>query len=324
MSVIKASRDAINEAATLLQSGALVAFPTETVYGLGADATQGEAVAAIFEAKNRPQFNPLIVHVADLTVAAKLAYITDSALRIAETFWPGPLTLVLKQRPDNGLSSLISAGLDTVALRMPDHPVARSLLVAADRPLAAPSANRSGHVSPTQAQHVADDLQDSISMILDGGPTMVGIESTIIDASSERHAMLRSGAIPGRDIEQALGIKLVRPLAADQLKPRASGQLASHYAPRAAVRLNVTHGFAPGEAILAFGPFEQLRHRTIQGPFVNLSEKGDLKEAAANLFTALRHLDGTGVNSIAVTPIPEQGLGEAINDRLSRAAAPRS
>ncbi len=324
MSVINASRDAINEAATLLQSGALVAFPTETVYGLGADATQGEAVAAIFEAKKRPQFNPLIVHVADLTVASKLAYITDTALRIAETFWPGPLTLVLKQRPDNGLNSLVSAGLDTIALRMPDHPIARSLLVAADRPLAAPSANRSGHVSPTQAQHVADDLQDSVAMILDGGPTSVGIESTIIDASSERHVMLRSGAIPGRDIEQALGIKLVRPLAADQLKPTSAGQLNSHYAPRAAVRLNITHDFAPGEGILAFGPFEELRHRAVQGPFVNLSEKGDLKEAAANLFASLRKLDNTGVTSIAVTPIPEQGLGEAINDRLTRAAAPRS
>ncbi len=323
MSVIAATPDAISEAAALLQSGALVAFPTETVYGLGADATNGEAVASIFEAKGRPHFNPLIVHVADITVAQRLAYIPDGAQRIAEAFWPGPVTLVLKRRADSGLSDLVSAGLDTVALRMPDHPIARSLLVAAGRPLAAPSANRSGHVSPTQAQHVAEDLGDKVAMVLDGGPTAHGIESTIIDASSERHVMLRSGSVPGLAIEQALGLKLVRSLQAESLKPRASGQLASHYAPRARVRLNVTHGFGEGEAVLAFGPFEASRHRTVSGPFINLSERADLIEAAANLFAALRKLDAQGVPSIAVTPIPEQGLGEAINDRLTRAAAPR-
>jgi L-threonylcarbamoyladenylate synthase len=323
MSVLAATPDAISEAAALLQSGALVAFPTETVYGLGADATNGEAVAAIFEAKGRPHFNPLIVHVADITVAHRLAYIPDGAQRIAEAFWPGPVTLVLKRRADSGLSDLVSAGLDTVALRMPDHPIARSLLVAAGRPLAAPSANRSGHVSPTQAQHVAEDLGDKVAMVLDGGPTAHGIESTIIDASSERHVMLRSGSVPGLAIEQALGLKLVRSLQAESLKPRASGQLASHYAPRARVRLNVTHGFGEGEAVLAFGPFEASRHRAVSGPFINLSERADLIEAAANLFAALRKLDATGATSIAVTPIPEQGLGEAINDRLTRAAAPR-
>jgi L-threonylcarbamoyladenylate synthase len=323
MSVIAATPDAISEAAALLQSGALVAFPTETVYGLGADATNGEAVASIFEAKGRPHFNPLIVHVADITVAHRLAYIPDGAQRIAEAFWPGPVTLVLKRRADSGLSDLVSAGLDTVALRMPDHPIARSLLVASGRPLAAPSANRSGHVSPTQAQHVAEDLGDKVAMVLDGGPTAHGIESTIIDASSERHVMLRSGSVPGLAIEQALGLKLVRSLQAESLKPRASGQLASHYAPRARVRLNVTHGFGEGEAVLAFGPFEASRHRTVSGPFINLSERADLIEAAANLFAALRKLDAQGVPSIAVTPIPEQGLGEAINDRLTRAAAPR-
>ena len=323
MSVIAATPDAISEAAALLRSGALVAFPTETVYGLGADATNGEAVASIFEAKGRPHFNPLIVHVADIIVAHRLAYIPDGAQRIAEAFWPGPVTLVLKRRADSGLSDLVSAGLDTVALRMPDHPIARSLLVAAGRPLAAPSANRSGHVSPTQAQHVAEDLGDKVAMVLDGGPTAHGIESTIIDASSERHVMLRSGSVPGLAIEQALGLKLVRSLQAESLKPRASGQLASHYAPRAKVRLNVTHGFGEGEAVLAFGPFEASRHRTVSGPFINLSERADLIEAAANLFAALRKLDAQGVPSIAVTPIPEQGLGEAINDRLTRAAAPR-
>lgn len=323
MAVVTAAPDAINEAAALIQAGQLVAFPTETVYGLGADATNDRAVAGIFEAKGRPQFNPLIVHVADLSVAEKLVHFTDGARRIAQAFWPGPVTLVLKRRPDCPLSHLVSAGLDTVALRMPDHPIARSLLVAAGRPLAAPSANRSGHVSPTLAQHVADDLGDAVAMVLDGGATMHGIESTIIDASSERHVMLRSGSIPGLTIEQTLGIKLVRSLQAEGQRPVASGQLASHYAPRAKVRLNVTHGFGPGEAVLAFGPFEELRHRTVSGPFVNLSAQGDVIEAAANLFAALRQLDATGVASIAVTPIPNQGLGEAINDRLTRAAAPR-
>lgn len=323
MSVVPATPDAINEAATLLQAGALVAFPTETVYGLGADATNGLATASIFEAKGRPHFNPLIVHVPDIVVAQRLAYFPDAAIRIAETFWPGPLTLVLKRRPDSGLSDLVSAGLDTVALRMPDHPIARSLLVAAGRPLAAPSANRSGHVSPTTADHVIQDLGDKVAMVLDGGPTSHGLESTIIDASSERHVMLRTGSVPGRVIEQALGIKLVRSLAAEGGRPLAAGQLTSHYAPRAAIRLNVTHDFRDGEAVLAFGPFEELRHRTVTGPFINLSERADLIEAAANLFAALRKLDGTGAASIAVTPIPGDGLGEAINDRLTRAAAPR-
>lgn len=323
MSVVAASPDAIAEAAALLQSGGLVAFPTETVYGLGADATNGKAVAAIFDAKGRPHFNPLIVHVPDIVVARRLAYFPDGALRIAEAFWPGPLTLVLKRRNDSGLSELVSAGLDTVALRMPDHPVARSLLVASGRPLAAPSANRSGHVSPTAARHVAEDLGDKVGMVLDAGPTAHGIESTIIDASSERHVMLRTGSVPGLALEQALGIKLVRSLRSDGHRPQASGQLSSHYAPRAQVRLNVTHGFAPGEAVLAFGPFEELRHRTVTGPFINLSERADLIEAAANLFAALRKLDASGAPSIAVTPIPGDGLGEAINDRLSRAAAPR-
>lgn len=323
MSVVAATPDAISEAAVLLQSGALVAFPTETVYGLGADATNGEAVASIFDAKGRPHFNPLIVHVADITVAHRLAYLPDGAQRIAEAFWPGPVTLVVKRRPDSGLSDLVSAGLDSVALRMPDHPIARSLLVAAGRPLAAPSANRSGHVSPTLAQHVADDLGAKVAMILDGGATAHGIESTIIEATSERHVMLRAGSLPGLAIERETGIKLVRSLNAEGQKPRAAGQLASHYAPRAKVRLNVTHGFGDGEAVLAFGPFETSLHRRVSGPFFNLSERGDLIEAAANLFAALRTLDATGAPSIAVTPIPEQGLGEAINDRLTRAAAPR-
>jgi L-threonylcarbamoyladenylate synthase len=323
LAVVTAAPDAIGEAATLIAAGQLVAFPTETVYGLGADATNGQAVASVFAAKGRPQFNPLIIHVADLTVAEKLGYFTDGARRIAQAFWPGPVTLVLKRRPDSKLSDLVSGGLDTVAVRMPDHPVALSLLVAAGRPLAAPSANRSGHVSPTRAQHVADDLGDKVAMVLDAGPTERGIESTIIDASSERHVMLRAGSIPGLAIEQALGIKLVRSLQAEGHRPAASGQLESHYAPRAKVRLNVTHGFAPGEAVLAFGPFEELRHRTVTGPFVNLSARGDVIEAAANLFAALRQLDATGAASIAVTPIPGQGLGEAINDRLMRAAAPR-
>lgn len=323
MAVVTANPEAISQAAELLRSGSLVAFPTETVYGLGADATNAKAVAAIFAAKGRPRFNPLIVHVADITTAAALGYMSDKAVRLAEAFWPGPLTLVLKRRSDCGLADLVNAGLDTIALRMPDHPLARSLLVAVGRPLAAPSANRSGHLSPTRAEHVLSDLGDRVAMVLDGGPTAHGIESTIIDASSERHVMLRAGAIPGMTIEQSVGIKLVRSLDAEGYRPRSSGQLSSHYAPRAPVRLNVTYGFRPHEAVLAFGPLEPARQKMILGPMINLSETGDLIEAAANLFAALRKLDAGDAPSIAVMPIPEQGLGEAISDRLRRAAAPR-
>ena len=316
MAVVQASDATIREAAKLLSEGRLVAFPTETVYGLGADAGNARAVAAIFEAKGRPRFNPLIVHVANLAQAETLAHMTRSGRRLAAAFWPGPLTLVLARREGAPISDLVTAGLDTVALRVPDHPVARALLKAVGRPLAAPSANRSGHLSPTQARHVAADLGASVDMILDGGPTAHGLESTVLDATGETIAMLRPGALPADVIESVLEAKIVRAARAGS-RPLSPGQLESHYAPRARLRLEARDA-RPGEALLAFGGDPP----PATGPAFNLSPAGDLIEAAANLFAALRALDATGVETIAVMPIPEQGLGEAINDRLRRAAAP--
>lgn len=317
MTRVPATGASIREAAALIKAGQLVAFPTETVYGLGADARNGEAVARIFEAKGRPRFNPLIVHVKDLAAAEAIAHLGDKALLVARAFWPGPLTLVLKRRPDSGLSDLVSAGLDTVAVRMPDHPVARALLAAAGCPLAAPSANRSGHVSATQARHVAEDLGERVAMVLDGGPTAHGIESTVLDATGDTIVMLRPGAVPAETIEDVIGERIGRALEGG-LKPSSPGQLDSHYAPHAAVRLNAT-SVMTGEALLAFGPDVPAATGTV----INLSPTGDLIEAAANLFAALRALDKSGATSIAVMPIPLEGLGEAINDRLRRAAAPR-
>ncbi len=312
--VAKADAAAIRRAAELLRDGQLVAFPTETVYGLGADATNGHAVARVFEAKGRPRFNPLIVHTTDLAAAEELAQFTPTARRLAGAFWPGPLTLVLRRRADCRLSELVAAGLETVAVRVPDHPIARALLVAADRPLAAPSANRSGHVSATTAQHVAADLGHKIGVILDGGPTAHGIESTVLDATGEKIVMLRSGATLVAAIEAVLGEKIGR--AADGGgTPSSPGQLASHYAPKARVRLEA-RDVKPGEALLAFGP----NVPASRGPVINLSPSGDLIEAAATLFAALRTLDATGATAIAVMAIPDTGLGEAINDRLKRAA----
>jgi L-threonylcarbamoyladenylate synthase len=317
MTTVVASESAIREAARLLRDGRLVAFPTETVYGLGADATNGRAVAAIFETKGRPRFNPLIVHVASLAAAEELAEMTPSARRLAGEFWPGPLTLVLKRRENSPLSDLVSAGLETVAIRVPDHPLARALLAAAGRPLAAPSANKSGRVSATQAQHVAADLGASVAMILDGGPTAHGIESTVLDATGDKVALLRPGAVPADVIETVLGQNLSRP-ASDSTRPASPGQLESHYAPNARLRLDASDA-REGEALLAFGPDAP----KTSGQAINLSPSGDLIEAAANLFAALRALDRSGAAAIAVMPIPEEGLGEAINDRLRRAAAPR-
>jgi L-threonylcarbamoyladenylate synthase len=317
MAIIGASNRAIAEAAEALQAGQLVAFPTETVYGLGADATNGRAVAHIFEAKGRPRFNPLIVHVADFASAESIASIAPKARRLAEAFWPGPLTLVLERREHAGISDLVTAGLDSIAIRMPDHPVARALLTAVNTPVAAPSANRSGHVSPTRAEHVLSDLEDKVSIILDGGPTAHGLESTVLDAQADRIVMLRPGAVISETIEAVLGEKIAKALEADA-RPQSPGQLASHYAPRARVRLDAK-SVAEGEALLAFGP--DVPETT--GPLTNLSPSGDLIEAAANLFAALRQLDAAGANMIAVMPVPEEGLGEAINDRLRRAAAGR-
>jgi L-threonylcarbamoyladenylate synthase len=306
----------IETAARIIREGGLVAMPTETVYGLAANALDGEAVARIFEAKGRPRFNPLIVHVAGRAEAERLAVFDDESRRLADAFWPGPLTLVLARRADTSLSDLVSAGLPTLALRVPAHDAARALIRAAGVPLAAPSANPSGRVSPTTAAHVAADLGDRIEMILDGGSSAEGLESTIVAVSGGKAAMLRAGAVPREAIEKVLGRPLTT-LDAAADRPLAPGMLTSHYAPDARLRLDAeTPG--TGEAYLAFGPAP---HH--DGPLLNLSETGNPREAAANLFAHLRALDVTAIQIIAVAPIPEDGLGEAINDRLRRAAAPR-
>ncbi|WP_072396691.1 L-threonylcarbamoyladenylate synthase [Hyphomicrobium sp. CS1GBMeth3] len=319
MPIRPADQAAIEDAGRLVRAGALVAFPTETVYGLGADATNGRAVAAIFSAKGRPQFNPLIVHVADLAAAEQIAVFTPVARALAKAFWPGPLTLVLPRRAEAGISDLVTAGLDTVAVRVPAQPVAQALLVAAGRPLAAPSANRSGRVSPTTARHVEEDLDGKVAMVLDGGPTQHGLESAVVAVTAEGEVrLLRPGAVARQDIEAVLGASLTNEPLSDDTHPTSPGQLASHYAPNAKLRLNASD-VRSGEALLAFGSEAPVT----DGPSFNLSPSGDLAEAAAALFAALRDLDRTGVRTIAVMPIPEHGLGEAINDRLRRAAAPR-
>jgi L-threonylcarbamoyladenylate synthase len=311
--IVKADRAALLNASRIVHEGGLVAFPTETVYGLGADATNGLAVARIFEVKGRPRFNPLIVHVATAEDAREIASFNETAEMLAARFWPGPLTLVLPLLAGgrHRIHPLATAGLDTVAIRFPSHPIARQLLETAGLPLAAPSANLSGHVSPTEARHVCDDLGDRIEMILDGGPSSAGIESTIL-ALTPSPTLLRPGAVPREAIEDALEAPLGNH-PSDEI--RAPGQLASHYAPQAALRLNALKA-APGEILLGFGP-----DAPESSP--NLSPAGDLREAAANLFSCLRTLDAQGAERVAVMPIPEKGLGEAINDRLRRAAAPK-
>jgi L-threonylcarbamoyladenylate synthase len=315
--IVEASSEAVRAAAAALRRGELVAFPTETVYGLGADATNARAVAAVFEAKGRPTFNPLIVHVATLEAAAELGEMTEDGARLARAFWPGPVTLVLARRPGCPVADLATAGLGTIAVRVPAHSVAQALLRAAGVPIVAPSANRSGHVSPTTAAHVAADLGERVAMILDGGAATIGLESTVVDAAGPEPVVLRLGAASRADIARLLG----RPLAAatgGADRPASPGMLARHYAPAARLRLNATE-VRPDEALLAFGASLVPPHA---GPMLNLSWSGDLREAAANLFSALRTLDGAGVKAIAVMPIPDQGLGEAINDRLRRAARP--
>jgi L-threonylcarbamoyladenylate synthase len=304
-----ATDDSITEAARILARGGLVGFPTETVYGLGADATNGEAVAAIFAAKGRPRFNPLIVHIGSIDEAKAHGEFPPMANKLAETFWPGALTLVVPRRDDSSLSLLVSAGLDTVALRIPSHGVARDLLRAFGGPVAAPSANLSGSVSATTAAHVAESLGMRIDFILDGGPAMLGLESTVVGFDGNKPVLLRPGAISRTEIEAVVG-----PLAAASEKIQSPGQMESHYAPRAALRLNAV-SLSQGEILLGFGDVADAR--------LNLSAGGDLKEAAANLFAMLRELD-KGASAIAVSPIPDTGLGEAINDRLRRAAAPRT
>jgi L-threonylcarbamoyladenylate synthase len=306
--------DAIEAAARALRAGQLVAFPTETVYGLGADAGSDAAVAAIYAAKGRPSHNPLIVHLPSAAEATRFGAFDDRAHKLAAAFWPGPLTLVLPRIAGAPLAERVTAGLPTVALRVPSHPVALALLKACGLPLAAPSANVSGRVSATTAQHVAEALGDKVAVILDGGPTEVGVESTIVGLAGPRPRLLRPGGVPREAIEALIG-----PLDAPEAGVVAApGMLASHYAPHCPVRLNVTDPSAD-EALLAFGP------DVPQGAKVtlNLSPQGDLAEAAANLYAYLRRLDRADIAAIAVMPIPAHGLGLAINDRLRRAAAPR-
>jgi L-threonylcarbamoyladenylate synthase len=317
---IAADAAGVARAAELLVSGALVAFPTETVYGLGADATSGKAVAGIYAAKGRPRFNPLIAHVASLEAARAEGVFNDAALALAARFWPGPLTLVVPAAPGCSVSDRARAGLWTVALRVPAHPIASELLARVQRSIAAPSANRSGHVSPTAAEHVLADLEGRIDAVLDGGPAQVGLESTIVACVDDTPRLLRPGGIPRRTVEAAIGRSLADTLA-DEDAPAAPGMLASHYAPRAKVRLHAER-IGPGEAVLLFGP-KPPAGLSAMTPALNLSESGELAEAAARLFHHLRALDATGASTIAVAPIPEHGLGEAINDRLRRAAAQR-
>jgi L-threonylcarbamoyladenylate synthase len=302
----------VDEAAALLRAGKLCAFPTETVYGLGADATNADAVLSIYETKGRPRFNPLIIHCADLGMAETLAEFSPLAHRVAKLL-PGPLSLVLPAKPNNGLADVATAGLDTVAIRIPDHPIALALIKAAGRPLAAPSANPSGKLSPTTAEAVRRGFAGRVS-VLDGGPCMAGVESTIVRVDGDRLIQLRAGGMAREDIEAALGMRVEQ---VEQDAPIAApGMLLSHYAPNAQLRLNSVP--QAGEGYLAFGPAV-----AFDGPSRNLSASGDLREAARNLFSMLHELDATGVRMIAVAPVPDNGLGEAINDRLQRAAAPR-
>ncbi|HSC60064.1 MAG TPA: L-threonylcarbamoyladenylate synthase [Rhizomicrobium sp.] len=304
---------AIAHGGEIIRAGGLVAFPTETVYGLGADATNDRAVAAIFAAKGRPQFNPLIVHVPDIVAAEAIVEFSPLARKLAQAFWPGALTLVLP-RKQTKLSLLVSAGLDTVAVRAPSGSVAQKLLKAAATPIAAPSANVSGRVSPTLAAHVAEEFGEAVDLILDDGAATLGLESTVIGFDGEKPVLLRLGAMARDEIEAVSG-----PLAAPGAKITSPGQLINHYAPRAPLRLNA-RDVKPGEALLAFGAHVPEGARVTS----NLSSTGDVKEAAANLFAMLRELDASGADGIAVMPVPEKGLGEAINDRLRRAAAPRT
>jgi len=321
--ILPAGDAAVAKVARALAEGGLVAFPTETVYGLGADATNPAAIARLYQAKGRPSFNPLIAHVSDLGAATRIGRFDAQATALAEAFWPGPLTLVLPKTRDCAVADLATAGLDSIAIRVPAHPVARDILRAFGGPVVAPSANLSGHVSPTTAAHVQSDLAGRIDLIVDGGAVEVGVESTIVGCFDEP-MLLRPGGLPRGEIERVLGRALLAPSEdpdADSGQPLAPGMLASHYAPRTRVRLNAER-IEPGEAVLAFG--------SIAAPGVdaatavlNLSAHGDLTEAAANLFGYLRALDAKGARAIAVVPVLHHGLGEAINGRLRRAAVGR-
>jgi L-threonylcarbamoyladenylate synthase len=308
--ILQAEAAGFARAAAIWQAGGLVAFPTETVYGLGADARDDLAVARIFEAKGRPRFNPLIVHVESAARARDYVEWSDMAEIVASAFWPGPLTLVLPLREGAGLSPLVTADLPTLAIRVPAHPVARALLTEFGGPVAAPSANPSGRISPTEADHVIAGLGGRIEAVVDGGVCPVGVESTILGLAGDP-VLLRPGGVPVEALEAALGQPIAR--RAEGAALSAPGQMRSHYAPGAKVRLEA-EATRPGEVMLGFGPVEA---------DLNLSRAGDLTEAAANLFHHLHALDAMGAEGIAVSPIPETGLGRAINDRLRRAAAPK-
>jgi L-threonylcarbamoyladenylate synthase len=322
--LLAADAAGIAEAARLLAGGGLVAFPTETVYGLGADALNDRAVARIFEAKGRPHFNPLICHYRSVEDVAHDVVLNDTARRLADHFWPGALTLVLPRRETSHIAQLAGAGLETLAVRVPAHPVAQALLEALDRPVAAPSANRSGQVSPTNAAHVLDGLAGRIALVLDGGASPVGLESTVLDVTGAPPVLLRPGGVTVEAIEAVAGpVRRPLPIEAGQARGslRSPGLLVSHYAPELTVRLDARMA-GPDEALLAFGPAPAGAGLTFQ-----LSESRDLVEAAARLFDGLRTLDADGrrkgLARIAAMPVPDHGLGLAINDRLRRAAAPR-
>jgi L-threonylcarbamoyladenylate synthase len=321
--ILAANEASAAAAARCLAGGGLVAFPTETVYGLGADAGNAAAIARLYQAKGRPSFNPLIAHVRDLAAARRIARFDALAIALAEAFWPGPLTLVLPRAEGCPVADLATAGLETVAIRVPAHPVARDILRAFGGAVVAPSANLSGHVSPTTAAHVQGDLAGRIDLIVDGGPVEVGVESTIVGCF-DAPMLLRPGGVPRGAIERLLGRTLAQPpeeADPETAQPLAPGMLASHYAPRAPVRLNAGSVLA-GEALLAFGP-AAVPGADSATMVLNLSGRGDVDEAAANLFGYLRTLDSSGARAIAVVPVPHHGLGEAINDRLRRAAVGR-
>jgi L-threonylcarbamoyladenylate synthase len=321
--ILAANEAAVAAAARYLAQGGLVAFPTETVYGLGADAGNPAAIARLYQAKGRPAFNPLIAHVGDLDAARRIGRFDATATALAQAFWPGPLTLVLPKTPDCPVADLATAGLDTIAIRVPAHGVARAILRAFGGAVVAPSANLSGHVSPTTAAHVQNDLMGRVNLIVDGGAVTVGVESTIVGCF-EQPMLLRPGGLPREAIERVLGRSLLQPpddADNDSSQPLAPGMLASHYAPRTRVRLNADRVEA-GEALLAFGP-SVVPGTDAAAAVMNLSPRSNVDEAAANLFGYLRALDLRGAHAIAVMPIPRHGLGEAINDRLGRAAMGR-
>ena len=316
--LVAATPEAVEAAAGLLRDGELVAFPTETVYGLGADATNDDAVAAVYAVKGRPRSNPLIIHVPNVETALEIACFDKRADILAETFWPGPLTLILPRHPKCSVSNQACAGLNTVALRIPANDTALDLLRKTRRPIAGPSANASGRTSPTTARHVEQSLGNAVSLILDGGSCQVGIESTVVALVHERPLLLRPGGIPVEKIELLIGA-ISEPVRSSDLAPSSPGRAISHYAPNLPVRLNAT-GVDAGEALLAFGPdVPEGAARTL-----NLSPGGDIDEAAANLYRMLLELDDPVFTQIAVMALPDTGVGRAINDRLRRAAAPRS